>query len=198
MQLRAYVPVLRPLQAAQGQPGQAHGREVYVMENCRSATAEYWIDESGVQHRVLARSRLNYFQPGPKLLRDFVMSRDSGSCLICQSSYNLVIDHIISLKNGGTNHPDNLRCLCSTCNTRKVGLFDASKMHALPHIKAIDWGVWIEGGKIRFAAILPGYSESFSLPKKMAKAMAEAVLKLLSDDDSAQEQSNQQQRNQGF
>jgi len=37
----------------------------------------------------------------------------------------LVLDHIVSLRNGGTNHPNNLQTLCDFCNASKSVLVDA-------------------------------------------------------------------------
>lgn len=41
-----------------------------------------------------------------------------GCCWICRVPYQ-AIDHVISLKNGGTNWPSNLRPICKTCNSAK-------------------------------------------------------------------------------
>ena len=40
-------------------------------------------------------------------------------CKFCPSKENLTIDHIIPLSKGGTNNPDNLQTLCSSCNKKK-------------------------------------------------------------------------------
>jgi 5-methylcytosine-specific restriction endonuclease McrA len=37
----------------------------------------------------------------------------------------LVADHVISRRNGGSHHPDNMQCLCNSCNSRKANLIDA-------------------------------------------------------------------------
>jgi 5-methylcytosine-specific restriction endonuclease McrA len=37
----------------------------------------------------------------------------------------LVLDHVISLRNGGSNHPDNMQTLCGYCNSAKSGLVDS-------------------------------------------------------------------------
>lgn len=42
----------------------------------------------------------------------------ADACELCQSTKNLVIDHIIPLSQGGTNELDNLRTLCASCNNR--------------------------------------------------------------------------------
>ena len=42
----------------------------------------------------------------------------AGACDLCQSTKNLVIDHIIPLSQGGTNEMNNLRTLCTSCNAK--------------------------------------------------------------------------------
>jgi 5-methylcytosine-specific restriction endonuclease McrA len=44
-----------------------------------------------------------------------------GKCAICKSALNgkYHVDHIVALKNGGSNWPRNLQCLCPPCNLRK-------------------------------------------------------------------------------
>lgn len=37
----------------------------------------------------------------------------------------LVVDHVLSIRNGGTNHPANMQCLCDSCNAAKSGLIDS-------------------------------------------------------------------------
>jgi 5-methylcytosine-specific restriction endonuclease McrA len=41
-----------------------------------------------------------------------------GCCWICRVPYQ-AIDHVISLKDGGTNWPSNLRPICKACNSAK-------------------------------------------------------------------------------
>lgn len=41
----------------------------------------------------------------------------------------LVLDHIISRRNGGTNDPDNLQLLCDSCNSKKATAEDAKRGH---------------------------------------------------------------------
>lgn len=40
-------------------------------------------------------------------------------CELCNSTQNLVIDHIVALSQGGTNDISNLRTLCNSCNTKE-------------------------------------------------------------------------------
>jgi len=64
-------------------------------------------------------------------LRDYVLSDWEYTCICCgicpgPSAWHgvLVIDHIISIDNGGSNHPMNLQPLCRSCNSSKAGLVD--------------------------------------------------------------------------
>lgn len=54
----------------------------------------------------------------PAEIRREVWERDGGKCVICGSTFNLQIDHIIALSLGGTTTLDNLRLLCFNCNQR--------------------------------------------------------------------------------
>lgn len=55
----------------------------------------------------------------PKKLREVVMKRDGYKCQQCGSTYELQIDHIESVYNGGDSRPENLQVLCRECNTAK-------------------------------------------------------------------------------
>ena len=58
-----------------------------------------------------------------KELRLFIKTRDNYSCQICNKympdEVGLHIDHIIPICKGGKSTPDNLRVLCSKCNSSK-------------------------------------------------------------------------------
>lgn len=43
----------------------------------------------------------------------------------------LVVDHVISRRNGGSNHPRNLQTLCDHCNCAKASLVDAKVARGL-------------------------------------------------------------------
>lgn len=43
----------------------------------------------------------------------------AGKCKNCQSTENLVIDHVIPVKHGGSCEIENLQCLCQECNIHK-------------------------------------------------------------------------------
>ena len=61
-----------------------------------------------------------------KKLRLTILNRDGWTCTYCGDAANEV-DHIIPLKRGGSDDPDNLTSACRTCNIRKkdanVGVF---------------------------------------------------------------------------
>ncbi len=56
----------------------------------------------------------------------------------------LVLDHIVSRRNGGSNHPANLQALCDPCNSAKAGLVDARydanrPLNSLPLSQEQSW-----------------------------------------------------------
>lgn len=106
---------------------------------------EFWTDQLGVSRRVpTCRWRLKFYMAGHAALRAFVFARDGFVCLDCgdpavnvPAQYTgretvatargscLVMDHVVSRRNGGSHGPENLRTLCDSCNARKAGLVDA-------------------------------------------------------------------------
>lgn len=87
---------------------------------------EYWTDHHGNQWRVpQIKGRLKMRIPSHRALREFVIFRDGGACVWCGATHLLVADHIVSRRNGGAHHPNNMQCLCDSCNARKAGLIDA-------------------------------------------------------------------------
>ncbi|MES2262132.1 MAG: HNH endonuclease [Pseudomonadota bacterium] len=87
--------------------------------------------------------------PSHAALRAFVYQRDGFCCQWCGVSappppqYDgkdnvltgatskqgwdiwFVVDHVVSMRNGGSNHPQNLQMLCDPCNSAKSGLVDS-------------------------------------------------------------------------
>lgn len=49
-----------------------------------------------------------------------VFARDGFKCRHCGGDRWLSLDHVIPKRAGGSNHPDNLQCLCHSCNSKKV------------------------------------------------------------------------------
>ncbi|RLI55242.1 MAG: hypothetical protein DRP09_10530 [Candidatus Thorarchaeota archaeon] len=52
------------------------------------------------------------------LLRQFVLKRDHWKCRVCGRPGNQV-DHIKPKSRGGSDHPNNLRCLCLSCHAAR-------------------------------------------------------------------------------
>jgi len=103
-----------------------------------------WTDHNGKVWPVLSREgRIKFRSPGAFALRAFVFQRDGFMCLDCgrqgkrpdgydgrdavgtEDGRCLVMDHVVSRRNGGTHHPENLRTLCDACNARKSALIDS-------------------------------------------------------------------------
>lgn len=87
---------------------------------------KFWVDHLGRLWKVpQIKGRLKPGKcSGHLALREYVIHRDGGRCVRCGSVENLVADHIISRRNGGSHHPSNLQCLCDSCNARKASLED--------------------------------------------------------------------------
>jgi len=49
--------------------------------------------------------------------------RYGNRCLSCGEQKELTVDHVVSLKDGGSNTIDNLQPLCLSCNSRKGAKF---------------------------------------------------------------------------
>lgn len=62
----------------------------------------------------LRRPRGNGWEP----VRRHVLLRDSHRCQECGAPAN-VVDHVQSIRDGGSDHPTNLQALCTACNARK-------------------------------------------------------------------------------
>lgn len=94
------------------------------MRDYSKVSAQFWTDHNGKQWKVpQILGRLKSRIPCHRALREFVIHRDKV-CKWCGTNEDLIADHIISRKNGGKHHPDNLQALCQQCNSRKVGLVD--------------------------------------------------------------------------
>lgn len=96
----------------------------------------FWTDATGKQRPTpTIVGRLKSKIPLHRDLRDFVLARDGHVCQLCGvtgpafkdfkvGDVQLVADHIVSRRNGGSHHPDNLRTLCESCNARKANTID--------------------------------------------------------------------------
>jgi 5-methylcytosine-specific restriction endonuclease McrA len=85
----------------------------------------FWIDHYGRTWKTpTILRRLKFKIPCHFALRQFVIFRDKV-CQHCGTSEDLVADHIVSRRNGGTHHPSNMQALCQSCNSRKANRVDA-------------------------------------------------------------------------
>ena len=87
---------------------------------------EFWTDEHGRSWKtptIIGRLKCGKIA-GHRALREYVIRRDQW-CQWCGNDYDLVADHIVSRRNGGSHHPSNLQALCQSCNSKKAGLIDA-------------------------------------------------------------------------
>jgi hypothetical protein len=83
----------------------------------------FWTDFEGNVWKVISPKMRPFKEKYKKrsiALRDYVFRRDGYKCQRCSTTDNLVLDHRASLRNGGTNHPDNLQTLCHSCNCSKA------------------------------------------------------------------------------
>jgi hypothetical protein len=112
----------------------------------------HWTDHNGVHWKVpTIIGRLKFRIPCHRALRAYVHRRDGFRCQGCgilayplpPPDYDgsgatyapgrhrvLVLDHILSRRNGGLHHPDNLRTLCEPCNASKACLVDARSVQS--------------------------------------------------------------------
>ena len=103
---------------------------VIGMRDYSKVSPKIWTDHNGKDWIVpQIKGRLKMRIPAHRALRDYILHRDNYTCRHCgcQDRLKLVADHILSRRNGGEHHPNNMQCLCHSCNSRKVGLVDAKR-----------------------------------------------------------------------
>lgn len=91
-----------------------------------AAAPRTWLDAAGKEWPVplCSRRTLNVQIPCHRRIKEFVLQRDGRTCRRCGATRRPFIDHILSVRNGGSHHPDNLQVLCPSCNSSKAGLVD--------------------------------------------------------------------------
>lgn len=95
----------------------------------RPAKHPFWTDHAGKRWKVpVIKDRLRVHQiAGHAALKAHVVCRDGGVCRQCGSPDALTLDHVVSKRNGGTHHPDNLQALCKPCNDAKSNYQDRGR-----------------------------------------------------------------------
>jgi hypothetical protein len=66
------------------------------------------------------RPRSSGREPIPERVRREVWRRDGGRCVDCGSRERLEFDHIVPVKEGGSNTARNIELRCESCNRRKA------------------------------------------------------------------------------
>lgn len=95
------------------------------MRDYGKVSPQFWTDHNGaVWVEPQIKGRLKMRIPSHAALRAFVIARAGGVCERCGKSDRLVADHIVSRRNGGRHHPNNLQCLCESCNAKKANTED--------------------------------------------------------------------------
>lgn len=74
------------------------------------------------EREALCLERRHRFQKLKHVLMSMIRARGVGACASCGSRSDLVLDHIIPIRWGGTNDEVNLQLLCGACNSAKGGL----------------------------------------------------------------------------
>ena len=146
-----------------------------------------WTDWEGVERRV-PKWDLCFTTDAHDRLRNHVWRRDGYACQGCGRLSNghgliegpddgiadqLCIDHVISQRNGGGNHPDNLQSLCRKCNAVKVGVVDKAQHpelvpfraeFSLEEMKLLDEGAK-RAGLTRKEALRVAVRRHYTLPE---------------------------------
>jgi hypothetical protein len=117
------------------------GRKVAPEERIQSKTREPSLSETEVDLRIqeyfrksnagLANKPLGtlHERDVPESIKDAVKRRDGNQCVVCKSPYDLEVDHVVALMNGGDNSMENLATLCDSCHTKKTRLDNSLRRH---------------------------------------------------------------------
>ncbi len=78
-------------------------------------TKESLIEYYAEKYRTKAKVRSEF-----QTIRKRVLQRDENKCMVCRSSKNLQVDHILALSSGGKNEVNNCITLCRACHEKKT------------------------------------------------------------------------------
>jgi hypothetical protein len=77
-----------------------------------------WIREWPVQESLTYEPRCEIPESW-STVRQRIIARDGGRCVVCESTHRLEVDHIVEVRYGGCPDDDNLRTLCAKCHAER-------------------------------------------------------------------------------
>lgn len=89
------------------------------MREGRMGTAQG--DDGRPLYTITAGGCWSRTKPVPIATRRLVLGRDGHACVLCGSTQQLEVDHIVRYIDGGSNEPENLRTLCYPCHSKRGG-----------------------------------------------------------------------------
>lgn len=116
----------RFVQMALGRMSRKTIRELVELELWRESSQPGKYSVCGVGE-LWTRDRV----PISDAIRQAIYDRDQRQCVACSATDNLTLDHRIPHSMGGSDKPENLQTLCSSCNSRK-GRTDGAEADAIP------------------------------------------------------------------
>lgn len=103
------------------------GRTIYALSDvqieannghnvARKKPYKYLLQVKITDDKTERAKQLGHYRVLPESTRKQVLERDNHTCQLC-GQYGNVADHIIPWRISQDNSKENLRCLCSKCNT---------------------------------------------------------------------------------
>lgn len=91
-----------------------------------------WAVKTGLIVGTRRRTDRDYRVPLAPSVKAKVLA--AKECRFCGSTENLHVDHIKPVRHGGTNHINNLQCLCRKCNVKKGAKWTGRKETQVPEV----------------------------------------------------------------